>query len=267
MSQAVAAPQEHNVNLLRATRSEYIKVISLRSTWTLLLITAAVLIGLAALFALGAAQSAGTEAAIPPSMIHTLATSGAVFGHLVMASFGAVFIGGEYGTGMIRSTMTAVPNRWSAIVAKAIVLAVIAFVVGIVSGFISYFVAQPILNTQDLGFSLGTHGVVGSIFGFALYLLLITLLGMSLALLLRNSALGIVIVLALLLMVPIIFQLIPLDFLSDMRPFLPSEAGGQMFEIDTSGDKLNQWQGGLVCAAWAAVLFAASLTSTKMRDV
>jgi ABC-type transport system involved in multi-copper enzyme maturation permease subunit len=100
-----------------------------------------------------------------------------------------------------------------------------------------------------------------------LYLVLVTVLGMALALLLRNSALGIVIVLALLLVVPIVFSLIPLDFFSDIRPYLPSSAGEQMTKISTAGDKLNQWQGGLVCAAWAAALLGAGVVLTKIRDV
>lgn len=292
MSQAVASPSEHNVNFPRAVRSEYIKVTSLRSTWILLLVTAVVLVGIAALAAFGSAQVAGSgngggadtggggaepsggteqggQAGDPTSdaIVHMIPVAGLAFGQLVMAAFGAVFIGGEYATGMIRSTMTAMPNRWGPVAAKALVLAVIAFIVGIVSGFIAYFVAQPILNVEDLGFSLGTDGFVGSIIGFALYLVLVTLMGMFIALLLRSSALGIVVVLALLLMVPIVFSIIPLDFFSDVAPFLPDEAGSQMTQLDTSGDKLNQWQGGLIGAAWAAAFCAAALIMTKIRDV
>lgn len=267
MSQAVAERTERHVTFPRVVRSEFIKVRSLRSSWILLAVTALILIGIGALMAWAATQAAGTQGAIPPDILHTVASAGLEFGQLVLASFGAVFIGGEYGTGMIRSTMTAAPNRWSPICAKGLVLAAIGFVVGAASGFVTYVVAQPILDTKDLGFSFGAHGVIGSTFGFALYMALATLLGFSVALLLRNSAGGIVVVLALLLVVPIIFAAIPLDILSDIDPYLPSEAGQQMTEISTSGDKFNQWQGGLICTAWAAVLFVAGLVLTKIRDV
>lgn len=267
MSQAVADRGKHHVTFPRVVRSEFIKVTSLRSSWILLAVTALILIGIAALMAWAATQAAGTQGQIPPDTLHTVGTAGVEFGQLVLASFGAVFIGGEYGTGMIRSTMTAAPNRWGPICAKGLVLAVIGFVTGAVSGFVAYVIAQPILNSKDLGFSLGAHGVLGSTFGFALYMALATLLGFSIALLLRNSAGGIVVVLALLLVVPIVFAAIPLDVLSDIDPYLPSETGEQMTMIDTSHDKFNQWQGGLLCAAWAAVLFVAGLVLTKVRDV
>lgn len=265
-AQAAWVSEEH-VSFVRAVRSEYIKLRSLRSSWILILVSAIILIGIAALAAYGFTRAAGTPHPIPPPVIHAVAVTGLDFGQLVLAAFGAIFIGGEYGTGMIRSTMTAVPNRWAPICAKALVVAVTGFLVGVVSGFIGYFVAQPILRAQHLGFPLGTHGVLGSILGFALYLALATLLGLSIALLLRNSAGGIVVGLALLFVVPIIFGAVPLDILSDLAPYLPSESGAQMAHIDTSGSTLNQWQGGLVCTAWVAVLLGAGLVLTKIKDV
>ena len=40
-----------------------------------------------------------------------------------------------------------------------------------------------------------------------------------------------------------------------------------MTMIDTQGDTLNQWQGGLVCLAWALVAHIAALVLVKTRDV
>lgn len=255
------------VTFPRVLRSEYIKVRSLRSSWILLLSTIVISVGIPALFAYGATRVAGTVRAIPPDFLHTIGSSGIGFSQLIVASFGAVFIGGEYGTGMIRSTMTAVPNRWSPLVAKAIVLAVVSFIIGIVSGFIAFFVAQPILATKHLDFPISTDGVIGSNIGLALYLVVVSLMGLAIGSLLRNSAAAVVVILALLLVIPPIIGLIPLDFFSNIYPYLPNEAGNQMILIDTFGDTLNQWQGGLVATAWAAVLFVAAIVLTKVRDV
>lgn len=187
------------VTFPRVVVSESIKLISLRSSWILLLSTVAVMIGLAALFAFGIVQSVDSQDPPPPELVRTIATSaGGGFAQLIIASFGVVFIAGEYGTGMIRSTMTAVPNRWPPLVAKALVLAVISFVVGIVSSVIAFFVAQPILATQDLDFSLSSDGVFGSMVGLGLYLAVVSLLGMSIGALLRNAASGIVTVIGIL---------------------------------------------------------------------
>lgn len=265
---ATAQPTARPVNFWRVVRSEFIKFRSLRTTWILLGSTVVVMVGLAALFALGVVQSAGTENPIPPQFVKTIATSGGIgFAMLIIASFGAVFIAGEYATGMIRSTMTAVPGRISPLVAKAVIMAIAAFLVGIVSAFIAFFVAQPILATQDMDFSLSTDGVIGSIFGGGLFLAIIAVLGLSIGALLRNTPASVVTVIGLLFVVSIIVELIPLDFFDDLLPYLPDQAGSQMTMIDTQGDTLNQWQGGLVCLAWAVVAHIAALILVKTRDV
>lgn len=257
-----------NVTFARVVRSECIKLTSLRSSWILLLSTVAVMIGLTALLAAGVVQSVGTQNAFPPSLVHTIATSGGGgFAQLIIASFGAVFIASEYGTGMIRSTMTAAPNRWQPLVAKAIVLAGVSFAIGVVSSFIAFFVAQPILATKDLDFPISTEGVLGSIIGLGLYLAIVSLLGMSIGALLRSASGAIVTTIGILFVLPIIASLIPLDFLDDVYPYLPDQAGFQLTVIDTSGDTLNQWQGGLVALGWALVAHIAALVRVKARDV
>lgn len=267
MSHALTAKGLKHVNFFRLVRSEYLKLRTLRSTWILLLVTLVILAGLSALFAFGGYESAGTKNPIPESALHTAPVVGLAFGQLVVASFGAVMIGGEYASGMIRSTMTAAPKRLPALYAKALVLGVIALLLGIIGGLAGWAVAQPILAQKDLDFPLTTDGVPGIILGLGIYLALAALLGMAIGFLLHNSAASIVTVIGLLLIVPIIFAAIPLDFLNDMNPYLPSESGDQMTAIDTSDDKFNQWQGGLIMAAWAFVLLVAASIRLKARDV
>lgn len=267
MSHALTAKGVKRVNFVRLVRSEYIKFRSLRSTWILLITTLVVLVGISALFAFGGVASADSKSPIPTSVLHTAQVIGLGFGQLIIASFGAVVMGSEYGSGMIRSTMTAAPKRVSPLLAKALVLAVASFVLGVVSGFAAYFVAQIILRTKDLDYPIDTDGVLGTILGLGIYLLLAALIGMAFGSLLRNSAAAIVTAIGLLLIVPLIFGLIPLDFINDMTPYLPSNAGQEMTSLDTSGDKFNQWQGGLIMAAWAFVLLVAASVLTKTRDV
>lgn len=256
------------VTFPRVVVSESIKLVSLRSTWILLLSTVAVMVGLAALLAFGIVQSINSSDPLPPELIRTVATSGGGgFAQLIIASFGVVFIAGEYGTGMIRSTMTAVPDRWSPLVAKALVLAVVSFLVGIISSIVAFFVAQPILATKDLDFSLSSDGVIGSMIGLGLYLAVVSLLGMSIGALLRNSAGGIVTVIGILFLLSVIVSLIPLDVFRDVYPYLPDQAGYQMTMIDTAGDELNQWQGGLVALAWALAAHIGAIIMIKTRDV
>lgn len=267
MSHAVTGRDVKRVNFARIVRSEYIKLRTLRSTWVLLIVTLVILAGISALFALAGYDSAGSKSAIPKSALRTAPVTGLMFGQLVVASFGAVVIGGEYASGMIRSTMTAVPKRLPALLGKALVLGVTALVLGIVAGVAGWAAAYPLLAPKHLDTALTAHGIPGMIVGLGLYLAGAALMGMAIGFLLRNSAGAIVTTIALLLIVPIIFQLIPLDVIHDMTPYLPSEAGTQMTSLDTSGDKFNQWQGGLIFAAWTFVLLVAASIRLKSSDV
>ena len=55
----------------------------------------------------------------------------------------------EYATGMIRSTMSAVPARTPAFAAKAIILAVVSYVITTVAGAVTFLLSVPMF--QGLG--------------------------------------------------------------------------------------------------------------------
>ena len=126
--------------------SEWIKLRTLRSTWWCLAIMLVLPVGIAlmaAAFYPEASTSMGDEFTLSPEMSSwlALATAGAGFNVFVVAVIGALVITGEYGTGMIRSSVAAVPSRGPVLVAKAIVLSVTVFVVGLVAFVASLFVA------------------------------------------------------------------------------------------------------------------------------
>ena len=69
---------------------------------------------------------------LPPGSgldLYNLPNAGLQIGILVLGSLAVLFMSSEYATGMIRSTMNAVPRRTPAFVAKAIILAVISYVI------------------------------------------------------------------------------------------------------------------------------------------
>ena len=105
-------------------RGEWIKLLSLRSTWWALAATAAV----TTLAALAAAASLGSMADDPTApgiqQLHgaEVIASGFPFGMLTIAVLGALLITGEHATGSIRSTFAAVPTRLPVLAAKALTL-------------------------------------------------------------------------------------------------------------------------------------------------
>ena len=67
-------------------------------------------------------------------------------GQLIIAVIGAMGITSEYSTGMIRTSLTAMPRRGMVYLAKLIVLTSVTLVVSLVTSFISFFVGQAMLS-------------------------------------------------------------------------------------------------------------------------
>ncbi|MCQ1946280.1 ABC transporter permease subunit [Arthrobacter sp. zg-Y1171] len=278
------APTGSGVNFGRVLKSEWIKVNTVPSTVILLAITVVVMVGLAALAAwqvvavLDMISSASTpeeamafgDPKIYTDLVPEIPASGLFFGQLLIASLGVVLIASEWGTGMIRSTFSAVPKRIPALLAKALVIAVISFVIGAGAAFISFLVAQPILDSGDLSLSLDDNGVLASILNTGTCLALIAVFSMAIGTLLRNTAGGVVTAIGIIFVLPLVVQIVQgiADWIPDAARFLPSNAGTQLVTAGATAEgALTQLQGGLVLAAWAVVLLIAALIVTKRRDV
>jgi ABC-2 type transport system permease protein len=161
--------------------------------------------------------------------------SGIVIAQFLIASLAVIQFGSEYGTRMITTTLTAVPRRITAVLAKTLVIAGTAFILGVVAALISYAIAQPLLEPHGLSYALTADGVVQSILSTGAYLALVAVLGLSIGALLRNSAGGIMATLGILLVLPIIVAIFSglNDFVRDLSDFLPASAGMDMVAIRT----------------------------------
>ncbi len=266
-------------------RSEWIKLRSLRSTFWCYLIVVLLTIGLAALVAavIPTDAAAGTRAAAaagppesPDARWLMISTIGVSFGQLVIAVLGALVITGEYGTGMIRSTFTAVPSRLPALAAKALVFGVVTFVVTLATLVVAALVAAPILSGRGISPDLGSSSVWLALVGGAGYLTLLGILAMAIGLIIRASAGAIATALGLILVVPIIFNLLAsltqAKWLQNVAAFLPGAAGGRMYAYQPTGGVTNDlltldgWQGLLVLAAWCVIVALVGGILVKRRD-
>lgn len=274
--------QLSGVTFGRVLKSEWIKVTTVPSTVILIVTTIVVMVGIAALLAWQttflfdaqsnpdmAAQMQAQGAPDAAEISRDIPGSGLIFGQLLMASLAVVLIASEWGTGMIRSTMVAVPNRTSALLAKQLIMAAVSFLVGAGSALIGYVVAQPILDTAELGFSLDADGALLHIINTGSVLALVSVFAMSVGTLIRNTAGGVVTSIGVLLVLPILVAIFGggTEWVADAARFLPSSGGEQMVATTIQDGDLNQWQGSLVLGGWALVLLVASLLVTKKRDI
>jgi len=268
-----ASPSNADVRLTfpRIVKSEWIKFRTLRSTVWTLAITLLVMVGIATAFsALLASQ--GTETGAPSSL--SVFSIAANMASLAVVVLGVLVITGEYSTGMIRSTLAAVPRRLPALWAKGVVLAVSIFVVSTVAVGISLGVMRLFLGAKGLAPDVSDGETMRILWGTSLYLTAIALLAFAIGALLRHSAGALATVLGLLLVIESLFQ-IPWKPLQLISPFLPGTAGSKILmpqEQITAmsqgavGAVLGPWQGYAVLLAWVVILLSAASVLLRRRN-
>ena len=260
----------------RILRSEWIKLTSLRSTlWSLGLI---VLLGVGlSLLMSSVGVGVGPDGPAQPDVgtVLTTATIGVAFGQLIAAVLGVLVMSGEYSTGMIRSTLAAVPTRLPVLAAKALVLFALVTVVGAVTMFGAWAASYPVLDSQGFAVGLTEPGLALALAGAAVYLGLTAVFALGLGTLLRSSAGGIAAALGVILVVPTVLSLLSLalDWVADLAPYLYSSAGNAMARIpaESGADPLGQTlldprEGALVVLAWTAVSLLLGAITLRRRD-
>ena len=262
-------------------RSEWIKLTSLRSTIWCYGILVFLTISLALLFGV----SIGIDgAALDRDTAQTLAVQAATvsvsFSQLVIAVLGALVITGEYGTGMIRSTLTAVPTRLPALFGKVVVFGATTFVISLVAIVVSALMSAPLLAGNGIEADLTDPGYWAALVGAAGSLTLIGVFATAVGTIVRNSAGAIAAVLGTILVLPTIMQIFAAitaaEWVVNLGAFLPSNAGSRMYAyvsdapamdpFGIGGLVLEPWQGALVLAAWVAGLLVLASVLLKRRD-
>jgi ABC-2 type transport system permease protein len=246
-------------------RSELCKLTSVRSTYWTLAAAVAFNVGLAALLAI-----------FLPDQLHardkaTLDTVRVTLGgsHLSQVAFGALgvlAITSEYGTGMIRATLAAVPQRRMLLAAKLVVFTGVALGIGTLSSFAAFFVFQVFVADETLRSSLGDPGVLRAVAGCGLYLTALGLLGLGLGAIIRSGAGAIAAVFSLLFVPPLLLQLLPHSWKTAIGPYAPMQAGSQIFTTHREADALAPWAGFGVLSAYAVVALAVGFILITRRD-
>ncbi|GMA30516.1 ABC transporter permease [Litorihabitans aurantiacus] len=256
--------------------SEWIKLLTLRSTWWTLGLTVLGMVGLAALSGAGAGFAA--DSGLGDGFGLSAITFGYWIGQISVAVLGALIITGEYSTGMIRSTMAAAPRRVDALLAKAGVLVGVVAATAVLGIALSYLVTLPLLAPHDLAVDLGASDTWLAIGGAVAYLVLISLLAFGLGVIVRSSAGSIAAILGIVLMLPTVLSIVSVwqSWAMDVMAYLPSEAGGRMItghggigdaSMPPGATLLDPAVGGLVMLSYVVVVLAIAITLLKKRDV
>ncbi len=168
----------------QVARMEWIKLRTVRSTWWLCAVVPL------AMVAVGGAVAAGYRSHRPVATAAQLVNNGlagAVLGQLLIGALGVLVVTGEYSSGLIKSTLAAVPRRGLVLVAKATVFGGAALLVGEAGAFAGYAASQlGLVGSPVPRAGLGDPGVLRTVLLTGLYLALIGLLGVGVGTVVRH---------------------------------------------------------------------------------
>ncbi|WP_052069407.1 ABC transporter permease subunit [Streptacidiphilus albus] len=228
-----------------ALASEWTKIRTVQSTmWTLVSMFGLILgIGLMAdAYAAGQMESSGYLA---------LGLGGFIVGQIPVVTLGVLAVTSEYGTGMIRTTLTAYPRRAELLTAKAVVFFGLAFVLGTAAVGLQVLFSSAILDGHNQAPDGGA--VLLAVLGGGLYLALIGLFSLAVGTLLRHSAGAIAVMLGLLLLPFILALFLPDGAGVNLLTFSPINMSAALFG-EGSGNLGGWGLLGVLAAGTAAVL-------------
>jgi ABC-2 type transport system permease protein len=255
---AIAAAR---VTQWRVVRSEWTKLWSLRSTrWSLLLAIVA-MSGLGIL--ISAVQMAHWGERVREHRVVDpidVSLGGWHIAELAIGVLGVLVISGEYSTGMIRSSLIAVPRRLPVLFGKMGVYGAVTLALMLPSCFLAFFVSQSILSQHHVDTTIGAPNVLRAVVGAALFLTVTGLMGLVLGALLRNTAGGIATFAGIMFVLPGISAILPSSWSNAIDPYLPLNAGTDIINLHQDPTALGPWLGfGVYCGYVAAATVLAAI--------
>ena len=285
--------------------SEFTKIRSVRSTYWTIAALVIVGVGIAALIGFGIANNihnqpwnkAGTDGT------QSILTPFLFIGQLIIAVIGAMVITSEYSTGMIRTSLTAMPRRGTVYLGKLIVLTTVTLVVSLVTSFVAFFVGSATLSGSGVAGSLfhnvtipasvnmspGPNGpgngppsytfvgtdvitpghVLIAIIGSALFVTAVALIAFGLGAIIRHTAGAISSVFGLMFVLSIIIQVLPDSWRWEIMRFFP-DAAGRVLSVTLPGQQnphlWSTWPQFLVTVIWMVVFVGVGGYLFRKRD-
>ncbi|MHC3472445.1 ABC transporter permease [Streptomyces sp. 7R007] len=254
-------------HLGHAIASEWTKIRSVRSTMWTLGVFVLLVVGIGLLVAALVSANDG-ESGLSDQNPLSFGVFGLLLGSMCIITLGVLTTASEYGTGMIRTTMTACPSRARVLAAKAIVFFLVAFTVTFASVLVVALADVAILDgAKD---PTGTEWLKGTV-GISLYIALLGLLSLVVGSIIRHSAGAITIMIGLVLAPLVIALFMFSSALEDLRNALfdysiPNQLS--VFYTNSLSDSgPTGWDPLWIVLGVTAAAFAGAVALLRSRDV
>ncbi|MFD5033521.1 ABC transporter permease [Streptomyces sp. NPDC058220] len=250
-----------------ALASEWTKLRSVRSTMWTLGIMIALMLGIGLLVAV---TIVAADAATDDESALALGFFGVLLGSICVMTLGVMTIASEYGTGMIRTTLTACPSRARVLTAKSLVFFLLVFVITTVTTAIVGALQTAILDATS---PTGSEWLKATV-GVGLYLATLGLLSLAVGTLIRHSAGAITIMIGVVLLPLVLAMFMFSQSLDGLRTALfeysiPNQLGvfynNTVTAAGTSGP--SGWDPLWILAGVTAVVMSGAFFALDKRDV
>ena len=261
---------EGRYSLAGLVRAEWTKLRTVRSTMWTLTITVIMGIGISALAAgetraHWSSMGPGSQLSFDPV---STSLAGLFIAQFSIGVLGALCVSAEYGTGTIRATFSAAPQRVKVMVAKVVVFGLVALVVSEFVSFVSFFLGQALLTSPATHASITSPGALRAVVGAGLFVTLLGVIALALAVIIRYGAGAISAYVGILLILPLLMATLPSSISQNLRRFLPDRIGAVM--LTTRGPLpsgvFSPWIGMMIMCLYALVLLGVGGVLLNRRD-
>lgn len=268
---AAATPTSSGPLFLSIVRSEFIKFRTVRSTlWCLLgtvvLFLAFAFIGCPVVASQWDGWKPEQKADFMLQGPASFSLTGGALAQIAVGVLGILAITGEYGSGSIRTTLAAAPQRRLVVLAKSLVVALPTGLLALVAAFAAFFVGQSFLDSAGIAVGIGDDPSLRMIFGAAIYLAITAIFGMGIGSLIRHTGGSITAFVGILFVLPGLMQLVPEDIRNQIYKYLPGSSGQAIFNAHQLPDSLAPWAGLGVYAIWGVLSVVLSVWLIQRRD-
>lgn len=235
-------------------RAEALKLVTVRTTWTMLGIGLAVEALFAGLYVgLVNVENVGEFDEIQTS-------TGLLM--VMLLVLGVLAITTEFRHGTASSTFLASPRRYPVLVAKLIAMLALGLLAGLAFVAVNAGLALPLFSSR--GMALPPSEEIVSIYaGVVASFALLTAFGLGVGAVVRNQVGAIIAALASLFIVSTLPELLP----GNVGDYFPAQAIGSLHGLPEGEEGLGQISGGFVLAAWSFGLWAVGAALIRLRDL